>query len=192
MASERSLVMPTLEKVWTEAELLALPREKGSHELVDGELINMPPAGGEHGDVGGELCARLRVFTSTNKLGRTFNAQTGYWMKSGNMRAPDISFVSAARLKELGEIPKGLFPFAPDFAIEVLSPSDRKVHLERKLADYFESGTKMVWFVKPKTRSVSVYRDALNPRILRGDDVLSGEDVVPGFELRVSELFEGI
>src|ERR1043165_5797430 len=117
--------MPALIKDWTEKELVALPKEHGKYELVDGELVLMPPAGFEHGDISLEAGMRLRAYVRRKKLGRVVDGQTGFWMKSGNLRSPDVSFVSKQRLLEMERLPAGLFIGAPDLAVEVLSPDDR-------------------------------------------------------------------
>lgn len=183
--------MPTLTKTWTEGELLALPKEDGKYELVDGELTLMPPASFNHGDVSLELGMQLRLYARKNKLGCVVGGQTGFWMKSGNLLSPDVSFVKQIRLAKLGERPIVFFPGAPDLAVEVLSASETRASIKRKLVDYFASGTKMAWIVSLKTKSVSVYRNPDSAVKVCGiEDVISGEEVVPGFTLAVKELFE--
>lgn len=182
--------MPTLTKTWTEKELLALPKDRGKYELVDGELVFMPPAGFEHGDISGEALSRLRTYVRRKKLGRVVDGQTGFWMKSGNLRSPDVSFVSKQRLLKLTRLPTGFFLGTPDMVVEVLSPDDRMSNIEKKIRDYFESGTKLLWLVNPVTRTVRVYRDPDNYRLLTIKNNLAGEDIVPGFSMAVKKLFE--
>ena len=183
--------MPTLTKTWTETELLALPKEDGKYELVDGELTLMPPASFNHGDVSSELISQLRHFVQKNKLGKVVEGQTGFWMKSGNLLSPDVSFVNKSRLAKFGEQPSVFFPGAPDLAVEVLSPSETRASIKRKLVEYFSSGTKLAWIVSLKTKSVSVYRNPDSVEKVCGiGGVISGEEVVPGFTLAVKELFE--
>jgi|ERR1043165_2631493 Uma2 family endonuclease len=182
--------MLAVAKTWTEEELLALPKDNGKYELVDGELVRMAPSGYEHSDVCIELGVRLRPFARTNKLGRVLEGQAGFWMKSGNLRAPDLSFVSKDRERKLERLPTGFFNGAPDLAVEVLSPSDRMTDLMKRIVDYFESGAKLAWVINPKTKTVSIYRSPTAVRVLGETDVLTGEDVVPGFTIRIRELFD--
>ncbi len=179
-------------KIWTEDELLALPDDDGKYELVNGELILMSPAGGLHGRHTGRLFSRLAVFVEDHKLGECYDGQTGFWMKSGNLRAPDISFVSKQRLEECGGPTERFFHIAPELAVEVISPNERRKKIEEKLVDYFESGTLLVWFVFSRSRTVRVYRDAKSSTLPGEHEVLSGEEVVPGFSFPIQRLFEGM
>ena len=186
----RVALPPSPKKVWTERELMALPKDDGKYELVNGELTLMSPAGYEHGDVSAEIVCRLRPFVKKHKLGRVLDGQTGFWMKSGNVLSPDVSFVSNEREGKLECLPTGFFNGAPDLAVEVLSPSERMKDVDAKIADYFASGTQLVWVVKPKTQSARAYRGPGSYVLLGIADSLDGENVVPGFRLPLRELFE--
>ena len=104
------------------------------------------------------------------------------------VRKPDVSFVAAGRLPA-GRLPRGSAPFAPDLAVEVVSPTDPCEYLELKVADYRSAGVRLIWVVNPATRSVLIRR--LDRTCAELDDTgsLDGEDVVPGFACRVAELF---
>jgi Uma2 family endonuclease len=181
--------MPTLTKTWTEEELLALPKDDGKYELVDGELERMPPARPEHGKTTISLGSEVCIFVKKHKLGYCYDGQTGFWMKSGNLRSPDISFIPTARAKTLERDSQAFYKGAPDLAIEVLSPTERPKATAGKLKDYFESGTRLAWVVNNPTRTVRVHRDAQNFTLLRIGDTSDGEDVLPGFKLPLAELF---
>src|SRR6185295_14603594 len=141
------MAMPTLTKIWTEEELLALPKDDGKYELVDGELVLMPPARPEHGQTTMSLGVEVGAFVKKHKLGYCYDGQTGFWMTSGNLRSPDISFIPHTRAKGLERDSEAFFKGAPDLAIEVLSPSERPKATAGKLKDYFESGTRLAWVV---------------------------------------------
>jgi Uma2 family endonuclease len=113
-------------------------------------------------------------------------------MKSGNLRSPDVSFIAQSRLDAIGGNTPGFFHIAPDLAVEVLSPNERRKKIEEKLADYFESGTQLVWFVFSRTKTVRVYRDSKTSTLLDEHETLSGEEVVPGFSFSIQKLFEGM
>ena len=79
---------------------------------------------------------------------------------------------------------------APDLAVEVLSDSNTKAEMDRKLREYFESGTRLVWYVDPETRTISVYTSPLTVSVLVADEILDGGVVLPGFMVRVGSVFE--
>jgi len=182
--------MPSLAKTkgWTEEQLLALPDIGHKVELVDGRL-EMTPAGAEHGGISVNLVAPLATHVAARKLGRVFESSTGFWMKGGNLRSPDVSFVSAKRLRKLKKLPKGFLNGAPDLVVEVLSPSDTTEKVHEKMVEYFDNGARLGWIVSPSAKTVTVYRDGVADALLKINDTIDGEDVVPGFKLRVKALF---
>jgi Uma2 family endonuclease len=179
----------------TEEDLLRLPQDGQKYELVDGE-IRVSPAGARHGAVAVRLTIRLGAFVLERKLGHVFESSTGFrWpgRKAGpdNLRSPDLSFVAAGRFAD-ERAPEGFVEFAPDLAVEVLSPSDRRRDVLEKVGEYLDAGTRLVWVLDPAERSAAVYRRRLTDvRSVVGDDsVLEGEDVVPDFTCRLRDLFD--
>jgi len=85
---------------------------------------------------------------------------------------------------------EGYFEGAPDLAVEVVSPDDTADAIEDKVIEYLDAGTQLVWVVHPRTRTVTVYRSLKNVRVLTRDEMLDGDDVLPGFTVPVKELFE--
>jgi Uma2 family endonuclease len=177
-----------LEKVWTDEELLHIPHE-GKVELVNGELKLMTPAGMEQGKVSISLAARLYNHVHKHKLGDVYDAQTGFRPPKGELRAPDTSFVRRERLPE-GKSPKGFGDFPPDLAVEVFAPDETIENYEDKVREYLQWGVRLVWLVDPDTQTVTVCRPQSEPTALKGNQVLSGEEVVPGFKCRVRTLFQ--
>lgn len=104
------------------------------------------------------------------------------------MRAPDVVFVSRARVEAIGEI-EGFWPGAPDLAVEVVSPGDAYAEVEEKVFDWLDAGTKTVIVVSPRQSSTTVHKSPENIIVLTNTDVLDGGDVVPGFELALREIF---
>ncbi|MEP9411804.1 MAG: Uma2 family endonuclease [Candidatus Brocadia sp.] len=102
---------------------MSLPKDGYKHELINGEFT-MVLAGFEHEYVGVKLIAALENFVSRKKLGAVFGSGMGYWMKSENLRSPDVSFISRERLQKFNRMPKGFFKGSPDLAVEILSLSD--------------------------------------------------------------------
>ena len=101
---------------------------------------------------------------------------------------PDVAFLSQDRLSALKNRP-AVVPFAPDLAVEVISPGNTDKEMDRKLHEYFEAGVKLVWYVYPETQTVLVYRGEDQVRKLTANDTLDGEDVLPGFSLSIREWF---
>jgi Uma2 family endonuclease len=158
-------------------------------ELLNGELITMAPAGFEHGVVIMRLARLLANYVKQHKLGLTVGAETGFILrrKPDTVRGADVAFVSNALLPD--PLPKSYFPGAPDLAVEVISPDDRYKDVERKAKDYIDAGSKLVWVVDTRRRSITVHRPQSNPVILREGEDLEAGDVIPGFRCAVSEIF---
>lgn len=180
-------------RLMTAEELWRMPDDGMRHELVRGELRTMPPSGFEHGEFTGEFDTSLRSHVRASRLGRVVAGETGFKLTQDpdTVRAPDIAFVSNERLAGLGRV-RGYFPGAPDLAVEVISPHDLYTEVEEKIAEWLEHGTRMVCVVNPRRRSVAVHRPGQPVRTLGMDDVLDGEDVVPGWRLSVRDLFAAV
>jgi len=181
---------PTTDKLWTDDQLMALDSDGLKHELWFGKVITMSPAGAEHGDVISRLLVALGAHAYGNKLGRVYDGQTGYRLGPDHCFAPDISFVSKARLKLILPAKEKLFHGSPDLAVEVLSPSDSITKTEEKITLYLTHGTRLAWMVDIGHRSIRLYREPGKFELLRPGRSLSGNSVVPGFRYAVSKLFE--
>jgi Uma2 family endonuclease len=183
--------MATTDKLMTADELLRLPDDGQRHELIAGELRTMPLNGAEHGRVAANLATLLGQYVHAHHLGYAYAAGTGFQLTAGpdTVRAPDFAFVRQERVLAVGRV-TGYLPGPPDLAAEVLSPNDRPAEVEEKVASWLAHGTRLVLVVDPRRRTVRVYRPGTPPRTLAEQDVLSGEDVVPGWTLPVGALFE--
>ncbi|MDX6501411.1 MAG: hypothetical protein QOG23_4671 [Blastocatellia bacterium] len=180
----------TLTKPVTADELLEMPDDGICYELVKGELRMSPPPGYEHGKVTMNLAGPLYQHVKTNDLGVVFAAETGFKLESNpdSVRAPDVAFLRRERVRETGRM-AGYSSGAPDLAVEVLSPSDRIIEVEEKVAEWLAAGARMVWVVSPKLHTVTVYRSLTEIVTLTAKDKLDGGEVVPGFEINVAEIF---
>jgi Uma2 family endonuclease len=174
----------------TADELFAMPDDGFRYELVKGELRKMSPAGGEHGVVVVNATLLLGQYVKTNDLGVCCGAETGFKIASepDTVRAPDLAFVSRERILESG-VPKKFWPGAPDLAVEVVSPGDTYSEVEEKVEQWLGAGTRAVWIVNPRRRSVTVYRSMSDVTRLSDTDELEGGEVVHGFRCKVSEIF---
>lgn len=176
-------------KNWTEKMIMSIPKDGHKHELINGEFT-MVPAGFEHEVVIAKLVSVLVKFVYENKLGFVCGSDLGCWMKSENLRCPDISFISRERLQKSNRLPKGFFRGSPDLVVEVLSPSDTIEGVHGKIVEYFENDTKLAWVVNPEEQTVTVYRSLYPHKLLTNKDVLDGDSVLDGFSVPVSVLFE--
>ena len=184
------MAVPAQQALMTAEELFDLPDDDYKYELVEGELIRMAPTGGEHGVLTIRIGRILDEYVEAHDLGVCSGAETGFILQRSPdiVRAPDAAFIAKARIPESG-IPKTYWPFAPDLAVEVTSPSDRFSAVQAKIAEYFSAGTRLAWVIEPATRTVYVYRSAHDVQALGEDDELSGADVLPGFRYAVGRLF---
>jgi len=157
-------------------------------ELDEGELITMPPAGEDHGYRGSEIDSILRSYVKSKRLGRVYNADTGFRLSAGIVRAPDVAFVRRERLEEIKS--KGFAKGAPDLAVEIFSPSDSVPQLMRKVKQYFAAGCHTVWIVYPDTREIHALEASGPDRILRDGDLVEAPELLPGFSVPVAEFFE--
>jgi Uma2 family endonuclease len=185
MATEGSTTQPV-----TAEELQRLSPRGSRYRLIKGELRTMPPAGGEHGSVAMHLAASLYQAVSAGHLGRVYAAETGFLLATNpdTVLAPDAAFIRQERVEQIGNV-TGFIPAAPDLAVEVISPHDTYTEVEEKVSLWLQHGVQMVAVVNPRRHAVTVYRPGQAILFLTEDDELSGDDVVPGWSIRVQDLF---
>ena len=164
-----------------------LPEKEGIlYELSKGELVTMTEPMPRHNMIRDNIVAALRDFVQQHALGRVF-AETGYQLSPDTVRIPDVSFVPAERMRgvDLDRRIQG----APALAVEVVSPNDLAEDLRLKVEQYLAAGSKSVWVIYPKSRELHIFRpNGLS--VLRNTDTVLEEDVLPGFSLSLSGLFE--
>ena len=172
----------------TAEELLLLSIPDKRVELVRGKLIVREPAGFAHGVVASRIAGRIGNFVDAAGLGVTFAAETGFTLERNpdTVRAPDAGFVHRDRVPN--PLPRGYAEFAPDLAVEILSPDDRPGEVLAKIGDWLRAGTRLVWIVDPIRRTARVYRADGTEALLSPEESLDGEDVLPGFSLPLSAI----
>ncbi|MCL6476639.1 MAG: Uma2 family endonuclease [Firmicutes bacterium] len=158
-------------------------------ELVRGELRELAPANDEHGYIAMQIAVVVSQFVKQHQLGYTFAAETGFVLSEepATVRAPDFAYVSRDRAPERWS--RHFARFVPDLVAEVVSPTDTYGEVAQKVQDWLDFGVRMVWVVDPATRTVAVHRGGGTFRIYGEGDTLAGEDVLPGFECKVSDIF---
>ncbi|MEG4943715.1 Uma2 family endonuclease [Microcoleus sp. F4-D5] len=155
-------------------------------ELVDGKIIVMGPSDIVSSEIGGELLSLLRNWVKPRKLGRVFESSGGFILPNSDLRAPDVSFVLAARLKQS----KRYFAeLVPDLVVEIKSQSDRLKPLREKIRSFLELGAQVGILIDPDKRTVTIYTLTAEPITLRDGDILSIPELLPGWEVPVAELW---
>ena len=154
------------------------------------ELIIMPPANPDTGWHNSLLNARLFNWARQDGSGMTFDSSTAFTFPNGAVRSPDASWVTKARREALPEAERWRFShLAPDFALELRSPSDRLPELRAKMAEYIDNGVRLGWLIDPANRTVEIYRRDRDVELLEQPATVSGEPVLPGFELNLEEIW---
>ncbi len=153
---------------------------------VKGELIIMSPTGGETGNRNVEIAADFVIWNRQTKLGKVFDSSTGFKLPNGAERSPDVAWIKQERWDTLTPQQKEKFPpIAPDFVLELMSPSDTLQKTQAKMQEYRDNQVKLGWLIDRKTRRVEIYRLGQEVEVLESPTELSGEDVLPGFVLNM-------
>lgn len=160
-------------------------------ELVDGVLVEKAVTGLSESVLASVLLGYLFQYLSRNNLGIVTSGGDAYIkLRHGLIRIPDVSFVRWDAMPGR-KLPKVACPeLVADLVVEILSKSNTKKEIERKRQDFFDHGTRLFWVVDPRKQTVTVYRSVHESEILRLDDEVSGEGVLPGFSLSVREWFQ--
>jgi len=155
-----------------------------------GELIVMPPTGAETGRSNAHLTYQLMAWTEKDATGVCFGNTAGFTLPNGAIRSPDASWIKREKWDSLTNQQKKRFgPWCPDFVVELRSPSDRLSELRDKMAEYMETGASLGWLIDPSKRQVYVYRPDEEVVILDNPETVSGEPLLPGFKLNLTELW---
>ncbi|MCY3918075.1 MAG: Uma2 family endonuclease [Chloroflexi bacterium] len=160
-------------------------------ELVEGVIVDMSRPGWEHGEILITLGALIRDHARKYDLGRVAGGDTGFVLErrtdgKDTVRGLDIAFVSKEKPQE--RLARGWTTIAPDLAVEIISPSNKAGDIEKKIEQLLDAGAFLIWVVYPELRTVKVHTTQ-GAKTLREDDTLTGGAVLPGFELRVGDIF---
>lgn len=160
-------------------------------ELVDGKIIVMSPSGYESDEVAAEVIAQLRNWVKPRRLGRVAASSAGFRLPNSDqdVRAPDASFVRAERLRRS---PRSFAELAPDLMVEVKSPTDSLKELEIKIQEFLALGTRVGILINPENQTVNLYRSGQDVITLTNGDVLTVPDLLPGWEVSISELWSPV
>ncbi|NLY02555.1 MAG: Uma2 family endonuclease [Rhodopirellula sp.] len=173
----------------TEEDVLAVHARTGRlYELVDGTLVEK---------VMGYWESRLAVvlgyfiesYLDTRPLGSVAGADGMLRLFPGMVRIPDLSFILWQRFPDRKLPRQPIPPIPPDLAVGVLSEGNTEREMQRKLSEYFQSGTRLVWYIDSQQRTARIYTTPSQCVTIDENGFLSGGDLLPGFELRLGDLF---
>jgi Uma2 family endonuclease len=157
---------------------------------ANGDLLIMPPTGGETGNRNIEIAYQLQAWSRQDKSGLAFDSSTGFKLPNGANRSPDASWILLAKWDALTDEQKPKFlPLCPDFAIELLSPSDNLAKTQSKMQEYLDNGMELGWLINRKNQQVEIYRRGKEVEVLNCPDSLSGETLLPKFRLDLESIW---
>ena len=171
----------------TAEEVFALPESDVQYELVRGQLLEVPMAGWQHGWIEINIILMLANDPVAGSTGRTVTGDTAFVLARDpdTVRIPDVAFVRHERLPP--PLVSGRAALAPDLAVEIRSPGE----VQRKVADYFAAGVRLVWLVDPDDQSVEIWTPGGLDRHCTAAETIDGGAVIPGFRCPVARFFEG-
>ena len=155
-----------------------------------GELVVMSPAGSDTGRQNSGLSGQLWLWNRQVRLGVSFDSSAGFTLPNGAIRSPDLSWIKQERWDTLNASQKRKFaPICPDFVVELCSKSDRLIDIQIKMQEYLDNGTRLGWLIDPESKSAQIYRQNQRVEVQNAPNSLSGEDILPGFELDLQEIW---
>jgi Uma2 family endonuclease len=157
-------------------------------ELIDGDIVVMSPSGYESEEVGTEFARILGNWVRPRQLGRVAGSSAGFRLPNTDLRAPDVSFIRAGRLKRSTE---DYAELVPDLVVEVKSKTDSLDKLRQKIQEFISLDAQIGILIDPKTRTLEVYRLG-EKAVLRDGDVLTLPDLLPGWEVAIADIWSPV
>lgn len=168
-----------------------LNRDVKIERNAQGEIVIMSPTGSETGNWNSEFNTELGVWNRKNQLGKTFDSSAGFKLPNGATYGPDAAWMPREKWNSISAAEKRKFaPLVPDFIMELRSPSDRLEPIQDKIAEFMECGCRLAWLIDPEAQQTTVYRADGSETTVPFEEMLSGEDVLPGFSVNLTNLFE--
>lgn len=178
----------------TDEKLLALSSENPDMRFernAEGKLIIMPPTGTLTGQKNGDLFFQIELWNRQDRLGKVFDSSTGFRLSNNSVRSPDVSWMSLSKWNSLSDKQKrGYAPIAPDFVLELMSPTDDLTTVQQKMAEYMTCDIKLGWLINPDEKQVEIYRIGQDKEILNNPSSLSGEDIMPNLVVDLADIWQ--
>lgn len=186
-------IPPTLTLTVTHEQFVQLAlanRDLQLERTATGELIVMPPTGSDTGKRNFDIAGQLWLWNRQTKLGVAFDSSTGFYLPNGSDRSPDAAWIRQERWDALTLEQQEIFaPICPDFVLELRSKNDSIEKLRAKMREYIENGACLGWLIDRKNQKVEIYRQSRDVEVLNKPANLSGEDILPGFVLDLTEVW---
>jgi Uma2 family endonuclease len=160
------------------------------YEMVHGVLVELPPMGARAAELAENLYLKLHAYGKGSDVGRAHHEMLFILNAERDLRRrPDVSFLLKGTLEKHPLPAKGDWAVTPELAVEVISPNDRMIEVERKIREYFDYGSHQVWIVLPEEKSVKIYYSPTDLRILLEQAMIVEEELLPGFSLELKDYF---
>ena len=152
-----------------------------------GKILVMSPTDGTTGNRNVKISTDVEIWNRQAQLGVCFDSSTCFKLPNGANRSPDVAWIEQSHWDTLSPEQQEKFPpIAPDFVLELMSPSDTLQETQAKLQEYMQNGVRLGWLIDRKTRRVEIYRSNQSAEVLENPLQLSGEEVLPGFVLNLA------
>lgn len=187
-------IPPTLQLTVTHEQFVQLAianRDLQLERTATGELIVMPPTGSNTGNRNSDIQGQLWLWNRQTGLGKTFDSSSGFHLPKGADRSPDSAWVRQEKWDALTpEQQEGFAPLCPDFVLELRSKGDNMEPLRVKMREYMENKARLGWLIDRKNKKVEIYRQGQEAEVLDHSATLSGEDVLLGFVLDLTQVWK--
>ncbi|MDJ0648448.1 MAG: Uma2 family endonuclease [Xenococcaceae cyanobacterium MO_188.B19] len=178
----------------SDRELETLSRDNPDARLEtnsQGQLIFLSPTGGETGEKNSDLLIQIGIWNKQSKLGKVFDSSTGFRLSNDAVRSPDVSWIPLSIWNSLTKQQRRKYlPIDPCFVIELMSPTDILSNLRNKMREYIDCGVRLGWLINPDDKQVEIYRQGKEKEVVNNPRTLSGEDIMPGLVVDLSEIFD--
>lgn len=155
-----------------------------------GEIIIMSPTGSETSRKNAKIVILFGFWNESKQLGEIFDSNGGFTFPNGAIRSPDVSWIEKSRWNRLSKSQQDKFaPIVPDFVLELKSKSDILAEVQAKMVEYISQGVRLGWLINPDNKTVEIYRPGADKQVLENPDKLSGDEVLPEFELNLSKVW---
>ena len=180
-------ILPLTDEVFS--EICRANPEIKFERTAKGALVVMPPTGGETGNRNIKLSARLENWAERDGLGLAFDSSTMFQLPNGAYRSPDAAWIAMERWLALTSLERqGFPPISPDFVVELRSRSDSLKSVQDKMQEYMDNGVRLGWLINPQDKQVEIYRQGQEKEVLLAPTSLSGEQLLPGFVLNLTQI----
>ncbi|MGH9605526.1 MAG: Uma2 family endonuclease [Terracidiphilus sp.] len=160
--------------------------------LASGEILVMTPSGFENNRREAYVVHELFAWAEADGRGVAFSSNAGFNLPDGSTLSPDAGWVERSRIESLSEDERERFlPFAPDFVVEILSPSDSLADLDAKMEQWVDNGARLGWRIDPYRGTVAIFAPGSVPRVLDQPESVDGSGPVQGFQLQMAPIWGG-